>query len=322
MSDVSYVPGDRTAIVGERCWLLVAAPPDGAAIAEIWQRNERPPMPDALLAGLLRVGFDRLPDFALLIAAADGRRHLICRGGVNATIVNAAAPARVDGTGLITWREHPVPADAERVFLGEPPAGPALRLPAAAGVLLASCVTVDLTVTAARPAAPPPAEARPVPSATRPAASLPVPEAPPVTAAHPDTVADPRAYAHPDKGAACGAGGDPGPLVYPDTVTLTHPGPADGVPGQVAGALEPPATWTTTISGTRRRCGPSRTPRSGPPPRTTPAWGSRSPHRLPPRTLTRLPPRTLDDSHGSRRPVRPRGEAPGTQGRRSRHLAD
>ena len=239
MSDVSYVPGDRTAIVGERCWLLVAAPPDGAAIAEIWQRNERPPMPDALLAGLLRVGFDRLPDFALLIAAADGRRHLICRGGVNATIVNAAAPARVDGTGLITWREHPVPADAERVFLGEPPAGPALRLPAAAGVLLASCVTVDLTVTAARPAAPPPAEARPVPSATRPAASLPVPEAPPVTAAHPDTVADPRAYAHPDKGAACGAGGDPGPLVYPDTVTLTHPGPADGVPGQVAGALEP-----------------------------------------------------------------------------------
>ena len=190
MSDVSYVPGDRTAIVGERCWLLVDAPPDGPAIAEIWQRNGRPPMPDALLVGLLRVGFDRLPDFALLIAAADGRRHLICRGGVNATIVTAAAPARIDGTGLITWREHPVPADAERVFLGEPPAGPALRLPAAAGVLLASCVTVNLKVTVARTA-------------------------------------------------ASGAGGHPGPLVYPDTVTLTHPGPADGAPGQVTGAPGP-----------------------------------------------------------------------------------
>jgi hypothetical protein len=239
MSDVSYAPGDRTAIVGERCWLLADAPPDGAAIAEIWQRNGRPPRPDALLAGLLRVGFDRLPDFALLIAAADGRRHLICRGGVNATIVTAAAPARIDGTGLITWREHPVPADAERVFLGEPPAGPALRLPAAAGVLLASCVTVDLTVTAARTAAPPPAEARPVPSAAPPAAALPVPGPPPVTEAHPDTVADPRACAYPDNVAASGAGGHPGPLVYPDTVTLTHPGPADGAPGQVTGAPGP-----------------------------------------------------------------------------------
>jgi hypothetical protein len=30
MTDVSYVPGDRTAIVGEQCWVLVDAPPGGA----------------------------------------------------------------------------------------------------------------------------------------------------------------------------------------------------------------------------------------------------------------------------------------------------
>lgn len=147
MSEVSYVPGDRTAIVGERCWLLVDAPPDGAAIAEIWQQSGRPPTPDTLLAGLLRVGFGRLPDFALLAVAADGRPHLICRGGASATVVTAAAPARIDGAGLLTWREHPIPDRTEQVFLGEPPAGLALRLPAAAGVLLASCVAVDLTVT-------------------------------------------------------------------------------------------------------------------------------------------------------------------------------
>lgn len=208
MSDVSYVPGDRTAIAGERCWLLIDAPPDGAAIADIWQQNGRPPTPDALLAGLLRVGFDRLPDFALLIGAADARWHLICRGGMDATIVTAAAPTRIDGTGLVTWREHPVPDGAERVFLGEPPASPALRLPAAAGVLLASCVTIDLTVPPVGAAAPPSGDA------------------------HPDTVADPRAQAHPANGAS-GTGGHPEPHPYPDTLTLTHPGPAAaGATGQ------------------------------------------------------------------------------------------
>ncbi len=39
---------------------------------------------------------------------------------------------------------------AERIFLGEPPADTALRLPATSGVLLAGCVIVDLTNAAAR----------------------------------------------------------------------------------------------------------------------------------------------------------------------------
>ena len=56
-----------------------------------------------------------------------------------------AASARIDGVGLLTWREHVVPADAERIYLGQPPGDGALWLPAAAGVLLAGCVIVDLT---------------------------------------------------------------------------------------------------------------------------------------------------------------------------------
>jgi len=149
MTDVSYVPGDRTAIVGEQCWVLVDTPPDGAAVAEIWQRTGQPPTLDVLLTGLLSVGLAKAPDFALLITGAEGRRHLLCRGRASATVVAGSSPERIDGAGLATWREYPVSADARQVVLGEPPAGAALRLPAAAGVLLAGCVIVDLTTAAA-----------------------------------------------------------------------------------------------------------------------------------------------------------------------------
>ena len=218
MTDVSYVPGDRTAIVGEQCWVLVDAPPDGAAVAEIWQRAGQPPTLDALLTSLLSVGLARVPDFTLLITGAEGRRHLLCRGRASATVVAGSSPERVDGAGLATWREYPVPADARQVVLGEPPAGAALRLPAAAGVLLAGCVIVDLTTAAANGSH---AAAHPD---TMPAA-------------HPDTMPDPRAAAAPDPVAVPGAGDDPQTATYPDTVTLTHPGDVRGYPGS-AGSVD------------------------------------------------------------------------------------
>ena len=43
---------------------------------------------------------------------------------------------------------------AERIFLGEPPADTALRLPATSGVLLAGCVIIELTNLAARETVP------------------------------------------------------------------------------------------------------------------------------------------------------------------------
>jgi hypothetical protein len=38
MADVSYVPGGRTAIVGDSCWVLIDASPDSAVVSEIWRR--------------------------------------------------------------------------------------------------------------------------------------------------------------------------------------------------------------------------------------------------------------------------------------------
>jgi hypothetical protein len=209
MTDVSYVPGDRTAIVGDQCWVLVDAPPDGAAVAEIWQRAGHPPTLEALLASLLSVGLARVPDFALLITGAEGRRHLLCRGRASATVVAGSSPERIDGAGLATWREYPVPADAGQVVLGEPPAGAALRLPAAAGVLLAGCVIIDLTTAAANGAH---------------------------SAAHPDTVPVPDTLAGP------GAGDDPEAATYPATVTPTHPGGIPG-PGEAAVSRVAPASF-------------------------------------------------------------------------------
>ena len=86
MADVSYVPGNRTAIVGDCCWLLIDAAPDSAAVSEIWRCMEQAPQLDALVASLLRFGFDHVPDFVLLVAA-EGRHQLICRGRASASLI-------------------------------------------------------------------------------------------------------------------------------------------------------------------------------------------------------------------------------------------
>jgi hypothetical protein len=166
MTEVSYVPGDRTAIVGTCCWALVDAAPDSAAVAEIWPRMEHASQLDALVASLLRSGLEHAPDFVLLVAA-EGRHRLICRGQASATLAAGESPERVDGTGLATWREYPVPPAVRRIVLGEPPARSDLQLPASAGVLLASSVTVDLTAAPHVPGlkAPPAVPVPPDPSA-------------------------------------------------------------------------------------------------------------------------------------------------------------
>ena len=159
--DVSYVPGALTAVVGDQCWALIEAPPDSPAVTRIWQRLGQGATADALLAGLLADGLGGLPGFTLLVAGTGGQHRLFCRGTVGATVVvdsvnggaqageGLAAPERIDGAGLLTWREQVV-EHAERIFLGEPPVDTALRLPATSGVLLAGCVVIDLTNFAGR----------------------------------------------------------------------------------------------------------------------------------------------------------------------------
>src|SRR5690348_14392957 len=133
MTAVSYVPGEWTAIAGDHCWAIVDAAPDSAAVREIWQRIEDGASLDTLLASLLRMGLREVPGFALL-AARDGGSHLICRGKGSATLIADGAPECVAGSGLVTWREHPVAGNVACVVLGDTPAGTDMQLPASTGV--------------------------------------------------------------------------------------------------------------------------------------------------------------------------------------------
>ena len=169
VANVGYVPGALTAVAGESCLALVEAAPDSPAAAWIWQQAGQGASAQALLAGLLGAGFDGVGGFTLLDRPAAGPLRLFCRGAVAATVVGGtavggttaegaeaavAASTRIDGVGLLTWREHVVAEGAERIYLGQPPDDGALWLPTAAGVLLAGCLIVDLAETAP-PAAPP-----------------------------------------------------------------------------------------------------------------------------------------------------------------------
>jgi hypothetical protein len=146
MADISYVPGGLTAVAGDRCLALLEAAPDSPAVAWIWQRVEQGAPTEVLLARLLGAGLADVGGFVLLAERTPGQRRLFCRGAVTATVVSSSTVStRIDGSGLLTWREHLVAPDAERIVLGEPPDDGAPRMSAASGVLLAGCVIIDLT---------------------------------------------------------------------------------------------------------------------------------------------------------------------------------
>jgi FHA domain len=266
--DVSYVPGTRTAVAGDQCWALIEASADSPAVGRIWQWLSQGVATDELLGSLVN-GLGGTPGFALLAAAGDGRLRLFCRGAVGATVVSGAAPTgavlagpalddgatrslRIDGTGLLTWREHVVPEEAERIFLGEPPSDAGLRLPAAAGVLLASCVIIDLTNLAARDTMPYLA-AGPAPAAPgTPGPGTPGPGTPGPDVVLADTLADPRDAGRP--------GGKQKTIAFfPDTITITPPGSvpepatppaADAVPtGGWQGSLIDVPPWLASPGG-------------------------------------------------------------------------
>jgi hypothetical protein len=180
-ADASYAPGALTAVVGDRFWALIAVAPDSPVAVQAWRRLRGGASLGGLLQALLADGIGGAPDFVLLAAGDDGRHRLFCRGEVTATVVAAGADGiptheRVDGAGLLTWREHVVEA-AGRIVLGVPPADTALRLPAMSGVLLADCVIVDLAAFVA-PEAVPVQQAALVQQAAPVQQTMPMPEVP------------------------------------------------------------------------------------------------------------------------------------------------
>lgn len=241
IADVSYTPGTLTAVAGDRTWVLIDATPGSPAVDWLWQQLGQRARPEAILAGLLGAGFAGATEFALLYQEDSDAHRLFCRGAVAATVQStepthgsvAGGPAetmRIDGSGLLTWREQAVPGTASRILLGVAPAGGALRLPATAGVLLASCVIIDLADAVVRESVPRPARV-----------------------IRPDIVADgPR------------AAGQAESARYPATVAMTPPpaaegtgspaairplpAPADGLPPEVAGEYD--FLWGATQSRT------------------------------------------------------------------------
>jgi len=232
MADVTYVPGTLTAVTGDHCWVLVDATPDSPAVGWLWQQLGQRAIPESLLAGLLGARFAGATDFALLIMGEDDRYRLFCRGAVTATadVARPGSGGRVEGGGLLTWREHAVPGDWSRIVLGSPADDDALRLPATAGVLLAGCVIVEPAAsgTLQRPVLlADAADRREVPlapaMASRPGPALPPePAPPPAPARRPEPAWRPEAVPHPDTVASSPrADGQPEPAGYPDTITMT-----------------------------------------------------------------------------------------------------
>ena len=133
IADVSYAPGPLTALAGDRCWVLIAAAPDSRPVDWLWQQLGQRARPEAILAGLLGAGFAGATEFALLYQEDSGTHRLFCRGAVTATVqgtdpahggtVSGPAEAtRIDGSGLLTWREHHGPGHRQTYL-----ARPALR---------------------------------------------------------------------------------------------------------------------------------------------------------------------------------------------------
>jgi len=265
IADVSYAPGTLTAVAGDRCWVLIDAKPDSPAVHWLWQQLGQRARPEAILAGLLGAGFAGATEFALLCQEDSGAHRLFCRGAVAATVQGtepahrgvAGGPAearRIDGSGLLTWREHVVPGTVRRILLGVPPADGAMRLPAMVGVLLASCVVIDLTDAAARESVP--YDYDPAPAVVRtvgdPSPPVAIPHTAPYAATSPSMLPPARAI-RPDivADAPRPAGLAESAALYPDTVTMTAPPsiaegpgspsaigplsvPADGPPSAVA----------------------------------------------------------------------------------------
>ncbi len=281
--DVSYVPGALTAVVGDQCWALVEVTPDSPAVARTWQRLGQGAPADALLAGLVADGLDGTAGFTLLVAGTGGQHRLFCRGTVGATVVRdavvrdavvgdaaaegtgngQATATRVNGAGLLTWREQVIEG-ADRIFLGPPPPDSALRLPAASGVLLAGSVIIDLTNAAARETVSyedsqpgPQEQGNQQEPGKRKKTIVFFPDT--ITMTHPGSLADraaaDRAGAGPARPDALGSGAFPAPAL-----------PMPAGPAQPAGPVRPdaPGSGAFPVPGLPAVGGPSRTVADGP----------------------------------------------------------
>ena len=208
MQEVSYVAGDRTAMVVGGALALVDAPPDADFAAAVWRLLTANLDYARLRAELVADRAVRPPAVALAVAAGDTVTVLVRAPMWVSVSMKDGSSHELTGEPAGAWAEFTLRATAA-VRLWSPP-GPAphlLSLPLEGGVVRAAALSATVTSHLAPPAAPPPTAPPPAatPPVTPPPATPPPATPPPATPspaeAGPLAVAEPEPEPQPEPAA-------------------------------------------------------------------------------------------------------------------------
>ncbi|MFD4676448.1 FHA domain-containing protein [Lentzea sp. NPDC058450] len=142
MSEVSYVPGNWVAVVGEHTWLLLAVSAEADLVGRCWELVRSEQALDEVLATIMHEGFRAVSGFVLVRIAADERRAVV-RGAARLEVFGeSGAVEEITAAGVGTWVDRNLGAVAGlRMVAG--PGGPVL--PLRGGVVLAGALEVGVT---------------------------------------------------------------------------------------------------------------------------------------------------------------------------------
>ncbi|OLR89798.1 FHA domain-containing protein [Actinokineospora bangkokensis] len=245
-----YRAGGWTAVLGRRCALLLAVPPDSPVVAACWAQVDADPL--ELLAAATGGALRGAPDFAIA-----GQGVLLLRGAARAVV----GDEEFAGAGVSTWREVPLAEGVGAVTLvAEDATGPAL--PLLGGIVAAGELHVDFAGTAQphpagrAPDEPEARQAQPIASQAAPPEQrdeAPEQPVPPVSTepAQPDDAPAPSALGQPvssDVVALEKPTSDP-VLAQPPPAEVAVPDQRDEVPPEPTGMTEVvPGGATTTVA--------------------------------------------------------------------------
>ncbi len=102
--DVTFEPGDRVALVGGRCVVLVAVSVDDPVIARLWALLSADAAVGDVLEELSAGGIRSLPAF-VLIERAGRSIHAVARGAGVLEASVAGTARRFSGAGMVAWQE-------------------------------------------------------------------------------------------------------------------------------------------------------------------------------------------------------------------------
>jgi len=141
-ASVSYVPGSWSAIATPTHWLLLHTPASNPLVRILWSLVGAGASTEALLAAVLESPSQPVPDFGLVLSAEEGLRVFV-RGDASVEVHRPAEPAQIlTGSSGVSWTESLAHLPIDRLVLRGGDDAAENNLPAAAGILLATSVTV------------------------------------------------------------------------------------------------------------------------------------------------------------------------------------